>query len=944
MHQRIASRIAPTAALLLVASLCLDSSSAANDQTWTTSNFLDLVDGRFSDGGVNTYVTSAGEIVLINRRDINRDGNIDIVFPNDHDPNEKQDLLVYWGGDGFSSERRLELPTNGGSDALIVDLNQDSYADLIVANNFDGTKTNLDSYIYWGSQEGLRATRRSGVPTHGARAVAVEDLNQDGYLDIVFANSGLSYHVTVDRDNRSFIYWGSSKGYSADDRTVVKTINGRDVAIVDLNDDGYFDLVFANEGNTDEEGGALIYWGAASGDFSQRSSTLLPGGRSSAVAVADLNQDGIPEIALANSYRLKKREMEMYNIVDTVAVHSYIYWGSKNGYSVASRTSLPTVGASDVEASDLDEDEYPELIFANHSGNVSYIYWGAAEGYAPNRRSSLPTQNPTRCVVEDLDEDGYVDVVFAQRDAKPYQRPEAYIYWGGEHGFSTDERAVLPTSEATGVQTGDLNSDGVKDLVFINAADNNRPTPSYIYWGDNDGTFAVGRRKVLPSGGGFCSTTDLDQDGDVDLLFASISDDQTGPGIYWAEHGQYSSRNRTILSNRGAFSSRVADFNRDGHLDISLTQWAPGQKATDLYWGGPAGFSSDNRFTFPIGSLRGHVIGDLNQDGWLDIVYSTTNNRIVIYWNSPLGFSRNRRIALPGRVSASVELADLNRDGFLDIVVPNLYDADPAPNKPQSFGGSPEGDTFIYWGGSGGYDISSRMVLPSIGNSDAGVADLNGNGLLDLVLTSYHAGYTRSHPSTIYWNSNSGFEASRKTQLPTNSASGVHVNDFNRDGHQDIVFACHSKDGNHRNDAFLYWGSRAGFSTSRRTDLPVLGPHHMTSDTGHIYDRGDRYDYISPAFDTGSRSHLETIRWKGETPFETRLEFQLRSAGSKEALAMTSWTGPHGADSYYTDSGTSLETAREGRWIQYKASLVSPGSASSPILKSVSIDYRSAAQ
>ncbi len=941
MYQNLSVNILLTLTKVIFLSFFLNSLAAAEARTWTTSTFLDLVDGTFSDGGANTYVTASGEVVLINRTNLNRDGHADIVFPNDHDPNEKEDLLIYWGGDGFSSENRQQLPTDGGSDGLVADLNQDGFSDLIVANNFNGTKTDLDSYIYWGSKTGLDASRRSGLPTMGARAVAVADLNQDDHPDIVFANSGLGYHVTVDRDNRSFIYWGSSKGYSAERRLVIKTVNCRDVTIADVNGDRHPDLIFANEGNTDEEGGALIYWGTADGAYNQTASTHLPGERSSAVAVADLNRDGFPEIALANSYRLKTREMGMYNIVDTVSINSYIYWGSKNGYSVESRTLLPTIEASDVEASDLNQDSYPELIFANKSGNLSYIYWGSAAGYRPHRRSALPTHHPSRCIVEDLDQDGHKDLVFAQREAEPYQRPEAYIYWGSENGYGIDSRSELPTSEATGVQTGDLNGDGALDLVFINAADTNRPDPTYIYMADKEGKFDAKRRRVLPSGGSFCSTTDIDNDGDIDLLFASIADEENGPGIYWGEHG-FSSRNRTILSDRQAFSSRVADFNRDGYLDISLTQWAPGQEATDLYWGGPSGFSGQNKFVFPIGSLRGHAIGDLNRDDWLDVVFSTTNNQVVIYWNSPLGFDKDRKTVLPSRVAVSTEVADLNRDGFLDVIVANLWDAVPAPGKPQSFGGSPQGDTFIYWGGAQGYDASHPTILPSTGNSDVGVADLNGNGLLDMVLTSYHAGYTRSHPSTIYWNSAQGFDASRTQELPTNSASGVHINDFNRDGHADIVFACHSKDGNHRNDAFLYWGSKDGFSTDRRTLLPVLGPHHMTSDAGHIYDRGDRYDYVSPAFDSGAKTRLESISWQGETPFETGLEFQVRSAENRDALGSAPWKGPEGPKSYYTGSGASLTAGSSGgRWIQYKASLISPGSANSPVLRSVSIGYQS---
>ncbi len=116
----------------------------------------------------------------------------------------------------------------------------------------------------------------------------------------------------MDRANESFVYWGSSEDYSPDRRMVLRTLNSRDVTIADLNGDKYPELIFANEGNTDEEAGAL----RASEDHSERPSTHLPGERTSALTVTDLNGDGFPEIVLANAYRLKSRELGMYNTVD----------------------------------------------------------------------------------------------------------------------------------------------------------------------------------------------------------------------------------------------------------------------------------------------------------------------------------------------------------------------------------------------------------------------------------------------------------------------------------------------------------------------------------------------------------------------------------------------------------------------------------------------------
>jgi hypothetical protein len=417
----------------------------------------------------------------------------------------------------------------------------------------------------------------------------------------------------------------------------------------------------------------------------------------------------------------------------------------------------------------------------------------------------------------------------------------------------------------------------------------------------------------------------VNNDGFVDLYFG-------GPesAIYWGSPRGYSPSNKSVVDAQMVFSGRFADFNRDGYLDIVLSEFSTGGE-TDLYWGSPLGFRSNNRFTFQIDGTRCQSIADLNGDGYLDVVFPTIHNQAVIFWNSPTGFSNGKRTGLPAGLAVASEIADLNQDGHLDLILCNL----------RSAAGHAKGDTFIYWGSSQGYEASRRQVLPSLGNEDALVADLNGDGHLDLVLTSYHAGETRSHPSSIYWNSPQGFDASRVTLLQTNSASGVLAADFNRDGHPDLLFACHCLEGSHRNDSFLYWGSDAGYSSKRRTLLPGLGPHFLTvCDIGHVSDRSNRYDYVSKTFDAGRPVQFETLDWEGSTPFATKIEFQVRAATTAEALRKSAWMGPTGAGSDYEQRRSKLSLLPRARYFQFKATLISPDGANTPILRSVSIRYR----
>ena len=922
------------------------SQQTAAGKRWTVSSFLEFSQGTLGDAGVNTYVTAAGEVQLINLWDLNRDGFIDIVLPNTHDNNQQIDLFIYWGVDEDHVSRRTRLPSDGGTSQVLGDLNRDGFTDLVVANGENGIKPNLDSYLYWGGPQGFAVERRAELPTLGAAAAAVGDLNRDGYPEIVFANSAGAGSKPAGPENESFLYWGSPDGFSADRRLSLSTAVASDVTIVDLNQDGFLEIVFANEGSGANRGGAMVYWGSAGGSYSKDQRTVLPGQRSSAVAVADLNGDQVPEIILANRYRPLMREpgdrSEWDTDVESESIHSFVYWGSSQGYSAARRMELPTVSASSVAAGDLDQDGFPELVFANgpqragHSapgpGSGSVIYWNSSAGFQVHRRTLLPTLNPTDCLIDDLNQDGYPDLVFSnEHNARSYEAP-SYVYWGGPAGFDASRRLELTTLGAASVGSADFDRDGKKDLVFVNRIDGSAgdPVPAYVYWGNEKGEYGVDQRLDLyhPFGspGEGYSSADLNNDGWVDIYMG-------GPesAVYWGSPQGFSSSNKTVVSSEMALSARVADFNRDGYLDLVLSEYAA-KHGTDLYWGGPMGFAGNHRYTFQVDGVRCQSIADLNGDGYLDVVFPTVNNQVVIFWNSRSGFDNANKNTLPSGLAVATEIADLNQDGWLDLLVTNLHSAE----------GTRQGDVFVYWGAAGGFEPGRMTKLPALGPEGVAVADLNGDGHLDVVITSYHAGETRSHPSYIYWNAADGFDESQVTHIATHSGSGVMAADFNYDGVTDLLFACHKLEGAHRNDSFLYEGGPQGFSTERRRLLPGLGPHFLAGvDVGHVFDRGDRYDYISDVFDAGGPVHFETLRWDGQTPYSSAVEFQVRGADTIEAVRQADWRGPDGAGSFYVDRRSSLKgLPSPTRFLQFKATLVGPNGAGAPVLDSVSISYR----
>jgi hypothetical protein len=76
---------------------------------------------------------------------------------------------VYWNSAvGFNPANRTELPTQGAVGNSVDDLNYDGYPDIVFGNLLDDwSNFQIDSYIYWGGPDGYSEARRQGLPTQG---------------------------------------------------------------------------------------------------------------------------------------------------------------------------------------------------------------------------------------------------------------------------------------------------------------------------------------------------------------------------------------------------------------------------------------------------------------------------------------------------------------------------------------------------------------------------------------------------------------------------------------------------------------------------------------------------------------------------------------------------------------------------------------------------------
>jgi hypothetical protein len=327
--------------------------------------------------------------------------------------------------------------------------------------------------------------------------------------------------------------------------------------------------------------------------------------------------------------------------------------------------------------------------------------------------------NPQGVVTADFNHDGNADVAVSD-----YGSNTITILLGNGHGAYSPAAAISGSmSSPQSLATADFNGDGKPDLVVANPG-NNTIT---IWLGNGDGTFALASGSPITVGSNPSAVVvgDFNHDGKPDVAVANKGS-QTMSILLGNGSGGFSSAPGSPITGmtNNPFALAVADFNRDGKLDIASV----GEASNDLWvflGNGDGTFQShinSGGLSQPEGAI---AVGDFNKDGIPDVAVSDeASGRVAIL----LGNGAGKFTAASGSpISVGVRLyglvaGDFNRDGNPDFAV-----ADNGSNNVRVFLGQ----------GNGSFTAATGSPF-AVGQLPYGLAagDFSGHGGLDLVVTN----------------------------------------------------------------------------------------------------------------------------------------------------------------------------------------------------------------
>src|SRR5690554_3424387 len=332
------------------------------------------------------------------------------------------------------------------------------------------------------------------------------DVDGDGDLDLFIVGFASGESVILYKND-------GNGNYTEDTGNSFEGVRLADVAVADVNENGYMDLLISGR-NTSNNPITKLYLNDGTGQYTLDNSANFDGVEYGTVDFADFNGDGSPDVLITGKNG---------NNINGIAK---IFFNDGSG-SFTEQTGTPLIGViySAVVILDVNGDNHLDIIISGDKGSTDYstnLYINNGVGQFTLQNSGLLAINRGALAYADVDGDGDLDVVVSGRTTGSTKESKLFLNDGT--GVFTEQTSLALTGvEFASVGFSDINCDGNPDLI-VSGLESNNIRSSEIFINDGNGNFTLyPLNSIEPISEGSISFGDVDGDLDNDLLITGIS-------------------------------------------------------------------------------------------------------------------------------------------------------------------------------------------------------------------------------------------------------------------------------------------------------------------------------------------------------------------------------------------------------------------------------------